>query len=193
MSQPVSYSFFGEDAAQRNFLSRYLDQRFSGLFVENDKFKWQIKVKNRDQVDKTLPAALQLKAILRIDVLFVGRDSDTANSKVVQELRDHFAKVCTGHQAVIIMIPVQCIEHWLWYLKRRKESPGKNSPLETYNRSEAKTAVYGGKYNVERQLEKADELLNGLDVDWLESRSESFKQFHQQVLTFLNNHQTTQP
>lgn len=191
MSRPITFSFFGEDAAQRNFLNRYLHLRFINVFVENEEFKWRIKAKTRDQVDNTLPAALQLKAVLEIEALFVGRDADTAHPKVIQELRDHFVEVCTGHQTIVLMIPVQCIEHWLWYIKRRKHEPGKNSPLETSNRSDAKVAIYGGKFNVARQLEMANVILDDLDIDWLESRSESFRHFHHQVVKFVDVYNNT--
>ncbi len=188
MSDIITYGFFGEDEAQRNFLAKYLHQQYPDTFIEDEELRWRVKVRGRDQVDAFLPAALLQKAKLRLEVLFVGRDIDTADETVIKERIATFEHQCKGHRGVVIMLPVQCIEHWLWYLKRRSEEPGKQSPLEPHTRPEAKAAVYLGTRVVEKQLEKADKILENLDIDWLEQRSTSFKHFHKQVLSFLNAH-----
>ncbi|WP_020603784.1 hypothetical protein [Spirosoma spitsbergense] len=144
MSDIIIYGFFGEDEAQRNFLAKYLAQCFPDRFVEDETFRWRIKVRGRDQVDAFLPEALLQKAIFRLEFLFVGRDVDTAHEPTIQLRRNTFEKICKDHQPVVLMLPVQCIEHWLWYIKRRHEEPGKKSLLESQPRSLAKQAVYGG-------------------------------------------------
>ncbi|GAA4452219.1 hypothetical protein GCM10023189_15270 [Nibrella saemangeumensis] len=188
MRKLFTYGFFGEDAAQQNFLSKYLDHHYPNTFIEDEEFRWRIKVRNRDQVDALLPQALLQKVKLNLDVLFVGRDMDSAHEPSILAKRDYFSKICKGDGSVFIMLPVQCIEHWLWYLKRRQEEPGKNTPLESLNRRDAKRAVYGNSQVTETQLEKANQILLSLDVKWLESRSESFRHFHQQVGRFVETH-----
>lgn len=186
MNEIITYGFFGEDEAQRNFLRKYLNQQYPNTFIENETLRWKVKVRNRDQVDAFLPAALLQKAILRLDVLFVGRDVDTSHEPTIKARREGFEKICAAHQPVVLMLPVQCIEHWLWYIKRKQEEPGKNSKLESNTRTDAKQAVYLGSKVVAIQLEFANELLASLDINWLESRSDSFKHFHHQVEAFLS-------
>lgn len=189
MSGIITYGFFGEDIAQRNFLAKYLSQQYPDTFIEDENLRWRVKVRNRDQVDAFLPEALLQRAILRLDLLFVGRDVDTSHEPTIKTRRQEFEEKCTGHHPVVLMLPVQCVEHWLWYIKRRRDEPGKNTPLESNLRSDAKQAVYLGTKVVANQIKKADELLATLDVSWLESRSDSFKHFHNQVKTFIT--QTT--
>ena len=186
MTRIITYGFFGEDIAQRNFLAKYLNQQFPNTFIEDENLRWRVKVRNRDQVDAFLPEALLQRAILRLEVLFVGRDVDTSHEPTVKARREEFVKKCEGHHPVILMLPVQCIEHWLWYIKRHREEPGKSTPLESNPRSDAKQIIYLGSKVVEKQLEIANELLANLDIPWLESRSESFRYFHKQVTDFLS-------
>jgi len=190
MSRIIMYGFFGEDAAQRNFLEKYLSNQYPNTFIEEESLRWKFKIRNRDQVDAFLPEALLQGATLRLDVLFVGRDVDTEHEPTIKNRRDRFERVCKGHPA-IMMLPVQCVEHWLWYIKRQREEPGKNTPLESNLRPDAKQAVYSGTRVVANQLVIADNLLTDLDVSWLESRSESFRHFHKQVTNFLEQYKTS--
>ena len=190
MSGIIIYGFFGEDSALRNFLEKYLNSQFPDTFIEEEKLRWKFKIRNRDQFDAFLPEAVLEAATLRLDILFGGRDIDTQHEPTIKVRRDHFEKVCKGHPA-IMMLPVQCVEHWLWYIKRYREEPGKNTPLEPNPRPDAKQAVYSGTKVVANQLVLADNLLADLDVSWLESRSESFRHFHKQVTDFLEQYKTS--
>lgn len=186
MNKTVTYGFFGEDIAQRNFLAHYLNQQYPNTFIENEDFRWKVKVRNRDQVDAFLSEALLQKVIFRLDVLFVGRDIDTAHQPTVKTRREDFEKKCANEQPVMLMLPVQCIEHWLWYIKRKQEEPGKNSLLESYPRPDAKQAIYGDSKTEKTKLEKANAVLTHFDIDWLAQHSESFRHFHNQVKAFLS-------
>lgn len=185
MNRIITYGFFGEDEAQRNFLEKYLHQQYPDTFIDDENERWRFKATNRDQVDKLLPDALRQRALLYLDVLFVGRDVDTEHKLTIKIHQDHYASRCQGHPAILIL-PVQCIEYWLWYIKRHQEEPGKNTPLESQPRALAKQAVYGDTKLVARQLTIANDILAHLNVSWLESRSESFRHFHNQVKDFLS-------
>jgi uncharacterized membrane protein len=89
-----------------------------------------------------------------------------------------------------IFIPIQCIEHWLWYLKVKKENPqsNKNEQFEQQPRPRAKEIVYGSRRpSNELSNPIVNALSQNLNITWLESRSESFKHFHKQVTTLLSN------
>lgn len=191
MSRIVTYGFFGEDEAQRNFLDNYLNRQYPGTFIENEAQRWRFKAGNGKQVDVLLPDALRQRALLGLDVLFVGRDVDTEHKPTIRIRQEQYASRCKDHPAVL-MLPVQCVEYWLWYIKRHKEEPGKNTPLEPQPRSQAKQAVYAGTKLVVRQVEIANDILVDFNVDWLEQRSESFKHFHRQVIDFLNQYNKTE-
>lgn len=188
MSDILIYGFFGEDEAHRNFLSRYLNLQYPTTFLEDDDFRNLIRARNRDQVDKLLPLALAQKARSRLDVLFVTRDVDSPHTETIKIRRDTLSHQCRAHQPIVLMLPVQCIEHWLWYIKRHQGEPGKKSLLESQTRTSAKQAIYGETKVVARQLELADMVLADLDVNWLVQHSESFKHFHSQVVDFLGKY-----
>lgn len=191
MSDVLIYGFFGEDEAHRNFLSRYLSQQYPGVFLEDDDFRYKIRARNRDQVDKLLPLALAQKVKSQLDILFVTRDVDSPHKETIDSRRTILSRACATHQPVVLMLPVQCIEHWLWYIKRHQEEPGKHSQLENNPRRDAKTAIYGDSKVVDTQLIFANTLLDHLDVDWLSQRVDSFKHFHSQVVQFLQAYSKT--
>ena len=153
-------------------------------------FGWRVKANTKDDVDANLQAALLFKIRYGLDVLFIGRDTDSADKKSIESCREKIANPFKGHAGVIFMIPVQCIEHWLWYLKWKRDNAGstKNEALDSFKRTQAKDVVYGEKAKAETRMLLANDLLSGLDVAWLESRSESFRHFHNQVTNFLTHY-----
>lgn len=187
MSRIVTYAFFGEDEAQRNFLEKYLHQQYPDTFIEDENERWRFKATNDKQVDNLLPDALRQRRLLGLDVLFVGRDIDSNQTSKFLEKQAEYGKKCQGQPAVL-MLPVQCIEYWLWYIKRHRDEPGKKTPLESQTRASAKQAVYADTNVVAKQIRLANDILVNLDVSWLATRSDSFKHFHHQVQTFINKH-----
>jgi hypothetical protein len=185
-----TFAFFGEDVAQKDFLLAYLNQQYAGLFTENETFGWQIQAENKRDVDNgTKNAAFQGFTKFGLDVLFVGRDTDTVSEKKIAEIRNGLAAKSAGYKGktAVLMMPVQCLEHWLWYLQWQRENPGntKNISFETETRNDAKLKIYGPKNTAKTRVISREPLLQNLDVAWLESRSPSFLHFHKQVLAFL--------
>jgi hypothetical protein len=194
MKQPITFGFFGEDEAQKTFLLGYLKTVYPNHFVEQDTFGWQIRATNKKEVDNNVATALwQGFAKYGLDVLFVGRDTDSADGATIQKVKTHLKDACKGNQKAILMIPIQCIEHWFWYLKWRRENPHstKNESLESLPRTQAKHLIYGEKHNSMSRLQAASDLLSNFDVIWLESRSESFRDFHNQVVKFVQSYNNT--
>lgn len=189
MSKVFSYGVICEDKAHKNFIERYLTQCHPGVFQENEQFGWRIKASNGKEVEDALPdATRQGFTKYGLSILIVGRDADTTDKRRIEELKARLTSLCQAHDKVIFMVPVQCIEHWLLHLQWHRDNPTstKNEPQEHVMRTEAKLKIYGGKLRVEKQLEKANEILVGFDVAWLESRSDSFKHFRNQVKDFLS-------
>lgn len=196
----LKYGFFGEDEAHRIFLENYLQRLIINLnkseelsFYFDIEFTYKYRGYTKADVDSRFKEAVQVGfSKYQQDVFFVGRDLDSF------EITDFNAKISLMQSQLqsnftsktFLLIPVQCIEHWLWYLKIHFENPTdtKNITLETKPRKEAKIAVYGNaKVSNEISSPIVRDLTNTFDIAYLESRSESFRNFHNQVKSFINN------
>ena len=188
----LKYGFIGEDNAQRIFLQNYLKQVLPNFEFDTN---FKIKATNKQEVDKLFAEAV-LKGLQYAGhrLFFVGRDLDDFQEKSFNEkLNDMLEKIPSKFQSqTIFFIPVQCIEHWLWYIKRNRENPSetKNIELEKKPRNDAKIAIYGfPKVSTKTSNPIVEDLTNGLDIEWLSSRSKSFLNFHSQV-KILNTQRT---
>ena len=189
----LRYGFFGEDDAQRLFLQHYLAVISAGQnwrFEADEAFTSRFRGVNKKQVDDLFAEACQVGlSEYRQQCFFVGRDLDDHNPAAFQrkqaEMRQRLRSRCI--QAVLL-IPVQCVEHWLWYLQWRIDNPNstKNINLETQPRPDAKEAVYRArKCTTKHSNPIVEQLAAGMDIAWLESHSTSFLSFHQQVKSYL--------
>lgn len=200
----LRYGFYGEDAAQLLFLHHYLQVVSAELaykfeldvhFVTQYQRRHGIKLMTKREVNKLYADACQQGLTdFQHDCFFVCRDLDDFRPVAFQqENREMLATMHAdlGNYApkAILMLPVQCIEHWLWHLKWRLEHPGstKNMPLETQPRPEAKLAVYNAKKcSTKHSNPIVEQLAASMDPDWLASRSTSFLAFHTQVQAYLD-------
>ena len=186
----LKYGFIGEDAAQRIFLQNYLKQVLPDFEFDAN---FTIKATNKKEVDELFAEAV-LEGFQRYghQLFFVGRDLDDFQEKAYhQKMNDMLKKIPSKFQSqTIFFIPVQCIEHWLWYIKRNRENPSetKNIELEKKPRNDAKIAIYGfSKVSTKTSNPIVENLSNGFDINWLSSRSKSFLNFHSQVKTLKSN------
>jgi hypothetical protein len=191
----LKYGFYGEDDAHKIFLHNYL-KHFADtiIFERDDDFCNRFRANGRKQVDtKFAYVAREGLAKHQHKVFFVGRDVDSYLDAQFNQRLDHFRK--ERIENLLVMLPIQCVEHWLWYLKRKKDNPAltKNISLESQLRDKAKFEVYGEEEPPNRVSNPiVDELSKRFDIPWLESRSDSFKHFHNQVIEFLNQYDKTQ-
>ena len=194
----LKYGYFGEDEAHRIFLENYLEKLIEYLgkseeliFEFDQMFSYKFKGRNKSEVDARFAEAAQAGFIdYQQDIFFVGRDLDTFQNNefkdkitsMQSQLRDDFKG------KTFLMIPVQCIEHWLWYMKIKLKNPTstKNESLESQTRKNAKIALYGNpKVSNEKSNPIVKEFSKALDFEYLESRSESFRVFHNRVKAFI--------
>lgn len=196
----LKYGYFGEDEAHRIFLANYLDQlvRFMEksevlIFDFDLPFTYKFKGKNKSDVDRLFAEAIQEGFIeYQQDLFFVCRDMDTHVGNVFKDkitsmqsqLRLNFK------EKTFLMVPVQCIEHWLWYLKIKVQDSTltKNESLESKPNRDAKIALYSSpKVSNKISIPIVEEFSRQIDFEYLESRSESFRVFHNSVKNFLLN------
>jgi len=187
----LRYGFFGEDDAQRLFLHHYLAK----LAVNQD-YQFEAdtafhlvggtKSRVKAQFDEACDTGLSQ---YRQDCFFIGFDLDDHAVDVFHDtVREMQKKLAERELAAILLIPVQCIEHWLRYLQWREENPHstKNATLETEERRQAKTKLYGSpKVSTRHSNPIVERLAANLDINWLASRSLSFLAFHKQVEAYL--------
>lgn len=194
----LKYGYFGEDEAHRIFLANYLDlvTKYLGkseelIFEFDQMFSYKFRGGKKSEVDARFAEVVQEGFIdYQQDLFFVSRDLDTFQrnefedkiTSMRSQLRDDFK------EKTFLMIPVQCVEHWLWYMKIKVENPSstKNESLESKPNREAKIALYSSpKVSNKKSNPIVEEFSKLLDFEYLESRSESFNAFHISVKKFI--------
>ena len=192
----LKYGYFGEDNAQQLFLENYLSQLPAYLNLqgkiefERDK-SFKLKGHDKPNVVKIFPEAIQsVLSHYQQDAFFIGVDLDDGRMEEHTKLyRQITEKVTVAYKnKTFIFIPVQCIEHWLLYLKFKKEHPqsNKNEVFERVARPDAKKRMYGFPRPVaSKQAEVVITFTQNMDIEWLQNRSKSFAHFHSQVINFL--------
>lgn len=189
----LRYGFFGEDEAQRLFLHRYLEALAVGQawrFEADEAFARRFRRQNKTQVNNLFDEVCEIGfRQYRLQYFFVGLDLDDFDSAAFQAKHTEMSRRLQerGIEA-FLLIPVQCIEHWLWYLKWRMDHPRstKNECPETQPREYAKLAVYNAKKcSTKHSNSIVAQLSAGMETQWLATRSASFLAFHTQVRAFL--------
>lgn len=187
----VQYGFFGEDSAQREFLAAYLrcyeipdgNTSFDAVAY----FGKQFGPMNNKVVDRRCADACREAFVLGyplLDWLFIGRDVDSFDFAHHEQRAAAFrAKIPSQwHNRTLLMLPMQCAEHWLLYLAQYPS----REPLERKPNGQAKDAVYADTGKAKENIRK--ELLATLTIErasWLTEVSASFRAFHEQVQQFL--------
>lgn len=189
----IKYGVICEDEAQNDFL-RIILAHFTSQELEFIKVNTHIKAENDDQVDRKFIKACNLSFIdkrYKVNIFFVCRDVDTHHengftskySKFDEGLKGQYRNKC------VIMLPVQCIEHWLLYIKYHKDNPtsNKNYSLETKQREAVKQEIYGSNLSYKKKRSIIQELMKTADLTKLQNQSESFKRFHSEFTNVLKN------
>lgn len=194
----IIYAYLCEDIAIEIFLKNFLVQYSRELAVlSNFSFveilDFPIAASNNKQVEGRVgEAAIIAFNKYNADVFFAGLDNESSDTK---KFNSRFTKMQNSlsekyRTKTIILIPIQCIEHWLLYIKDKRENPSKTKRegFESMERSEVKTKVYGNKI---LSKEKRGPIINNLtlnmEMNWLISRSDSFKHFVGQFPAFVKS------
>ena len=133
----LRYGFFGEDDAQRLFLHHYLSSLAAG---KNWRFEidpnFRLKGGTRRIVEAQFDEACEIGLTqYKQDCFFIGMDLDDHATGVFQATARAMQQKLDSRSlsaSAILMIPVQCIEHWLRYLQWHAQNPQstKNITLE---------------------------------------------------------------
>ncbi len=100
------------------------------------------------------------------DLYIIGTDSDSVHPNRILEIENYYQPIRADEYLVpvILMLPVQCIEHWLLYMKDPMRYNRLN--LENMPRREAKRELYGEITTSGHSREVAHEIISehGFDV-----------------------------
>ena len=178
----IKYGFFGEDMAHRIFLENYLrniQDEFDVEFKIDEDFCKRFRATNDTTVDEKFRLIAE-KGLNHYghEVFFVGRDADTTLEARYPINEPTYKDIPKG---VIVMMPVQSIEHWLLYIKQGKESgySTKNISFEEKSNKSVKLEVYGLEVVTNsKSTPIVNQLTMDFDVNWLSQKSKSFNNFH---------------
>ena len=191
----LCYGIFCEDVSQKTFIIEVLKQyqkNASFKFVYSKEFSYKYKGRNSEHVLKTyVDACIIGFRDYSLDLFFVGVDYDDRDrAKFKENYNILYNKLPSQtNNKTIIFFPVQAIEHWMLFIKYKIENPKstKNISLniEKISRVEAKKQIYGNYTNKELSEKITTDLSSQLDINWLKSKSESFKFFVNKLETAI--------
>jgi len=192
----ITYGIFAEDAANRIFMKNtipqlveYFDKSSDIAFQHEDKFTEFVRPNNGlDTRERFIGAADVGFDNFGLDVCFVGADCDDDEfENVFSEMQ----KSCINEDVqdrILIYIPVQAMEYWLWYIKVKAEDAAlqKTPPIETENRKDMKKKVYNRiKPTNTKSNPIVESLSNSFDINWLRQCSDSFDAFAKEFENYI--------
>ncbi len=203
MKEKLTYTLLGEGYAEYAFLEIYLRRVF-------EKEKPNIQLVSSRQMKpsggKSSSSVILSKIkdhyitsfINKNDVkLFIaGIDLDESDFEDdmpkyqarIEEIKSKIGKLYSKFEdKTILFVPIQAIDYWVLY---QDKSEGKiaNSSLEAKSKDEIKKQLYGTSNANQIKIEKvAIEVAQKADFEELAKQSKSFKLFHNQVKSFIDN------
>jgi hypothetical protein len=202
-----NYAIFCEDEAIAIFINTVLPillkewqitDKVSPLYCED--FRKRYNGRTKSNTKKTCQLAVQT-AILDydIDICFVGVDADDDSyEKVKNELLTNLAHDVLI-QKTIFAIPVQTIEYWLHYIKRKFEQPdlAKTTIIDDRPRYNAMNGKHIKKlvYEIaetrctnEITNHEVKHLTERIDINFLCAHSDSFRHFYTELQTHFTQY-----
>lgn len=190
----MKYGIYCEDIAQSSFMENIIPKIIKKLaYSERMTFKLDSVFsksfapgRSKKIVLSTFTiAANQAFSNYNLDILFIGVDLDNFDDEKFDNLFNDMKnkldiEISEFAQKTIIFIPVQCIEHWLWYIKYHIDNPKitKNLKLEKKSNHDAKIMVYNYRRPTQLYIQEiVKNLTSDIDFGWLTSHSESFNHF----------------
>ncbi len=189
----LKYSIVCEDDAQFWFLQsllRHPDFLNPSLHFD-ERFYKRFYCSNRKLVKGRFAQIVNEFSFLNewnLDLVFVGIDYDDRDrndfEKELKALHNELSE--NGRKKALIYYPVQCIEHWLLFLKTKENKDNKKIPkkIEGIPRLMAKKLFYESSKRGEHK-ELIEELMASSDLEWLCHQSLSFRLFYNRLREIL--------
>ncbi len=195
----ITYGIFAEDSAIQIFIQNSIPQLVSHFgfkeavnFYHEESYTAEVVAKDGGYVFKFLVNYVA-KGIKEksLDLCFVGLDGDDHDH--LTRFQDMEAQLIDSgmEDKALILIPIQAIEYWLWYIKVKKEDQSlANTAIidRTNSRQELKKWVYFRKApRTKRSNPIVENLTQSIDFPWLTAHSTSFQHFYDSFKAYLEN------
>ena len=193
MKKTLKYGIYAEDEANKSFLLCVIPQILVFLQKENEfdllhqtDFTSIAAAKNGDFISETFINRIEQGIrYYDLNLCFVARDTDDTNYDIHFEKMNEQLETTGFQQNCVLVLPVQAIEYWLWYLKAKKEKWAITAK-ETENRKDLKKQVYGRvRCNNAEQTAIITQLTENIDIPFLCENSASFQHFHDKFKALL--------
>lgn len=190
----IKYSIVCEDDAQKLFIETILTKMqppHNVQFTFDHLFYKQFKANTSKQVLANFSQAVDQSFLPRylLNLVIVGIDfDDRPKEHFDKHNKDLYDKLSDkGKAKTLILFPVQAIEHWLLFIKKRKEFPSLTksfaTEIEKIPRKQAKLDIDS---NRKTRDDTSIELLKHLDIEWLKHQSLSFRTFYNKFEKLLS-------
>ncbi len=194
----LNYSLICEDIAHKTFirtlLPLFLQHQGLNFYLKfNRDFFYRFKSSNSKAVlKKYANAGIVAYRDFNIDLLLIGIDYDDRNrNSFEKEIEVLYNQIHEKVRTIsVIFFPVQAIEHWLLFIQYKIQNPRSTKNIagniERLPRNKAKIDLFGSTYlSKEDQRKKISEIIKQIDIDWLRSRSQSFRNFNYDLNKFF--------
>lgn len=194
----LEYTLIAEGFAEYAFIPTYLRRLAEGYNVQAVQSRISIKNKQSNKSKVLAEAGTFCTAAINEehDLFIAGIDLDRADYEDEQpyhtaeckKISDAMGKVYTAYKNIIILyVPIQAIEHWLYYQAYKSglsDSVSANG-AERKSQAELKKILYRGKEDQFSMEKVAKAIAEKADFEELTRQSRSFCHFHNQVEAFL--------
>lgn len=192
------YSLLCEDVAHETFIKVFLPHYVKAAGLEigldfNDGFFYKYRCRNsKDVLKKYVNASIDAIDTFEIDLILIGVDYDDRDRKIFnKELENLYSVLFPKVRGrSIVFFPVQAIEHWLLMVQYKMAHPKStkniSNNIEKTQRNIAKVDLYGARRpskDVQRTI--VSDVVNRINIDWLKTRSQSFRRFNSDLNKFF--------
>lgn len=208
MRLSLKYTLVAEGFAEYRFISIYMSRVADQYDIQTSRTSLDL-LKKQPSKSKVLDEAenLCLRAIRdeKHSLCIVGVDLDKPDNTDEQSVhqgqcQELYKAIGTAYKRynrqIILYVPIQAIEHWLMYqfyvYKSGTAKPNIGS-IEKEPQGKLKKLLYGDKEDRRRMESVAQAIAEKADFNELAKQSRSFKHFHQQIITFLEQYNKPQP
>ncbi|MCW3108029.1 MAG: hypothetical protein JWQ09_2535 [Segetibacter sp.] len=193
----IKYSILCEDKEHLLFIQCLIKHHFNSIditFKFDEAFYKRFKCNNNKDVLKSYAIQIERSSYLdpyNLDIVFVGIDYDSRRRENfnVELEKLYLALNPKAKEKAAIFFPVQAIEHWFLFIKRRNEGQASTKNLaediEKITRKQAKQLFQSEKtVSIEKMI---DALISTADIEWLCNQSKSFNSFYIRLEKLLKN------
>lgn len=195
----LTYTLLVEGIADNAFISRYLQLLAAPFNLQPIQTRLTLRSGSKSKVyNELVPFCNSTFTALDANLFIAGVDLDARD--VTDELSIHSAEVNRMktklgrlyeiyQNQIILFVPIQALDCWILYQKYKIDGNRyNNNGLESKDKDTVKKILYGDKDANRRDVERSiSQIMQRANFDELASQSKSFKIFHTQIKTFIEN------